>query len=186
MESEFPDRFPWERKYYRNIIIPRGSNFIKCDMCVQAFPDVKTEIHNHIEHLNQVHRKTELTDHPDREYFREMFIINEENFEAICRTCQRVIVYKAYGLYLLKNHVEIYHKISSGTYKIIAKVETVCHMLDKYYIMGSKATCPKCDKEIDMTHSEIQAVGKVKELLEHYFSHRYKTKCFMFVKTRKE
>jgi len=50
---------------------------------------------------------------------------------------------------------------------------------------GIKATCLKCEIKIDMTHAETRPAEKVKELLDHYFSHRYKEKCFIFV-TRRE
>jgi len=185
MEPESSDRIPWERQYYGDIKIPHcPSKTIKCKMCGTPFLDTITEIPYLISHLYIEHHKTELTDHPEREFLLQKFSINEKNSEAKC-VCERVIVYDMYGLYLLKNHVEIYHGNSSHIYEIIAKTESGRDTLDKYIIMGSEATCPKCELKIDMIHSETQVVEKVKELLEHYFSHRYKEKCYICYNARK-
>jgi len=88
-------------------------------------------------------------------------------------------------MYLLKNHVELYHGNYSHIYKRIAEIKSGCYTLDKYFIMGSEATCPKCELKIDTTHSETHTREKLKELFEHYFSHRYKKKCFKFANMRK-
>jgi len=123
-------------------------------------------------HLYTSHKITELTEHPEREFLLRKFITYEESAKAICRSCERVIYYDKYGVYLLKNHVELYHQNYSHIYKIIAQIESGCYILDKYYIIGNEATCPKCELKIDITHSETQTREKLNELLEHYFSHR--------------
>jgi len=174
-----------EKNYCNNITILRDHNLIQCNICKAVFSKEGKYIQYLIIHLYTSHRITELTNHPQREYFRKKFIINEENSEAKCRTCQKVIIYYEYGLYLLKNHVEIYHRKSSHIYHLIVLTENGCHTLKKYFIKGIKATCPKCEIKIDMTHAETRPAEKVKELLDHYFSHRYKEKCFIFV-TRRE
>jgi len=86
---EYPDRIPWERVYYSDIEIPCSPKSIKCTMCATAFLDERKYISLHIAHLNEVHNITELTHHSKREYFLKKFIINEENFEAKCRTCKK-------------------------------------------------------------------------------------------------
>jgi len=84
---------------------------------------------------------------------------------------KKKIVYKEFGLYLLKNHVELYHGKSSHIYHLIVLTKNGCHTLEKYFIKGIEATCPKCEIKIDMTHSETLTVEKVEELLDHYYSH---------------
>jgi len=181
MESECLDRIPWGRQYYCEITTPETFfKFLKCLCCGITFLDDKTEIPN-ISHLNKVHRITELTHHPERVLFKQKFFINTAKSIAKCRSCARKkIVYNQYGLYLLKNHVEIYHKENLQTYELITKTKGGRDILDKYFIIGNEALCLKCDRKIDMTHSKTQPAEKVKELLEHYFSHRYEEKCSIF------
>jgi len=154
-------------------------------MCETSFLDVKITIRNRLKHLNEKHYITELTDHPERGFLQQKFVISTVESTAKCFTCKRVIEYNKYGLYLLKNHLEIYHGNSSYIYEKIAKTKIGCDTLDKYFVMGSEATCPKCELKIDMTFSEILAEKSLKELLDHYFFHRYKDKCFKFAKMRK-
>jgi len=183
--SEFQDRIPWERRYYVDIILPHSLfKTIKCRMCGTAFTDDITLIPDHISHLNE-HGITELTDHPERALFERRFLINTEESTAECRRCKKKIVYKRYGLYLLKNHIEMYHTKNFENYELIMKTEERHQILDKYLIIDNEAKCLRCDQKIDMTHSKTQPAEKVKELLEHYFSHWYKEKCFIFA-TRRE
>jgi len=193
MESEYLDRIPWERQYYIDIIIPHSQvRNIKCVMCGESFLAEDTQIPSHISHLNEVHRITELTHHAEREFFIENFIIDTVKSTAVCRIChkrrhfkKKEIPYSQYGLYLLRNHIEIYHKKYLQNYELITRTFDGRQTLNKYFIMGNEAACPKCYRKIDMTHSKTQPAEKVKELLEHYFSHRYKEKCFIFATHRK-
>jgi len=178
--SEFQDRIPWERQYYIDIIIPHSKvRTIKCVRCGTAFLDEETQIPYHISHMNR-HGITELTDHLERAFFEQNFHISTVKSTAKCCICKRIIEYNQHGLYLLKNHIEIYHEKSLQKYELITKIVEGCHTLDKYFIIGNEAMCPKCEKKIDMTHAETLPAEKVKELLDHYFSHRYKEKCFIF------
>jgi len=43
MESEFPDRIPWEKQYYSDIIIPAFKS-VKCKMCKTTFLDERITI----------------------------------------------------------------------------------------------------------------------------------------------
>jgi len=181
---EFPDRIPWERQYYNDTIISHCAESVECRMCGTIFPDAKICIPYHIKHLNEEHYKTELTDHPERGFLQQKFVINTVKSTARCFTCKKVIKYNQYGLYLLKNHLEIYHGNSSYIYEKITKTIIGSDTLNKYFIMGSEAACPKCELKIDMTFSEILAEESLKELLKHYFSHRYKDKCFKFAKIK--
>jgi len=115
MESKFPDRIQWERKYYCDIIYPgyKSLKFVKCKMCEKTFLDTRENIPHRIKHLNERHYITELTDHPEREFLQQKFVINTVESRAKCYTCKNVIEYNKYGLYLLKNHLEIYHGNSS-------------------------------------------------------------------------
>jgi len=167
---EYPDHIPWERQYYEPIRIPRYSKSIKCNFCGTAFIDKRKYIPCHINHLKEEHNITELSNYPDRNYLQRKLYINEESSKATCYFCSREIEYNEYDLYLLKNNIEIYHGNSSRTYKLIVRAEKGRDTLNKCFIMGIEAMCPKCGIKIDMTHSEIHAVDKVKELLEHYFS----------------
>jgi len=170
-----------EKNYCNDRTIRPPHNVIQCIICQAVFPKEGEYKQDFIKHLYTSHKITELTDHPKREYYRKKFIINEENSEAKCRTCQKVIAYNEYGLYLLKNHVEIYHGKNSHIYHLVTLTENGCHTLKKYFIKGIKATCPKCEIKINMTCAIARPAEKVKELLDHYFSHRYKEKCFIFV-----
>jgi len=183
--SEFQDRIPWEKKYYCDIQIPQILNSIKCQICEEVFSSEEKYIRYFTMHLYTSHKITELNEHPEREFLLEKFIIYEETARAICQICDKVIYYDKYGMYLLKNHVELYHGNYSHIYKRIAEIKSGCYTLDKYFIMGSEATCPKCELKIDTTHSETHTREKLKELFEHYFSHRYKKKCFKFANMRK-
>jgi len=177
MESEFPNRIPWEEQYYSDNTILGSPKSIKCKMCETTFLDEKITIPYRIKHLNEKHYITELTDHPERGFLQHKFVINTAESTAKCFTCKRVIYYNKYGLYLLKNHLEIYHGNSSYIYEKIAKTKIGCDTLNKYFIMGSEATCLKCEQKI--------GEESLKELLKHYFSHRYEDKCFKFAKMRK-
>jgi len=73
----------------------------------------------------------------------------------------------------------------SYIYERTAKTKIGCDTLGKYFVMGSEATCPKCELKIDMTFSEIFTEKSLKELLDHYFFHRYKDKCVKLAKMRK-
>jgi len=157
---------------------------MKCKFCATVFLDDRTYIPYRIKHLKEEHNITELSNYPYRDYLQQSFIINEKSSKALCHLCAHVIKYNMYGLYLLNNHIEIYHGNSSRTYKLIVKTEKGRDTLNKYFIMGIEATCPKCGLKIDMTHSEIHAVGKVEELLEHYFSHRYKKNVLRLLKRK--
>jgi len=86
-------------------------------------------------HLYTLHKITELTYHPEREFLLQKFIINEENAEALCRTCKRVIVY---DIYLVKNH---FHKISrkkSSIYQNAVNTVKGRDILNKYFISDSE------------------------------------------------
>jgi len=190
MDSEFPDRIPWERQYYCDITIPRCPKSIKCKTCGTAFLDEKKYIPFHIKHLKERHNTTELTHHPKNEFLKEYFIINEENFTAKCRfeCCKHFLIdYNKYGLYLLINHFEIYHGNDSYIYERITRTEIGCDTLNKYFIMNGEATCTKCDEMINMSGADLYIISEIKleELLERYFSHRYENTCFIFAKTRK-
>jgi len=189
MESEFLDHIPWERQYYSDTIISqlpfKSKKCIMCKMCGISYSDEIREIPYHIMHLNIVHCITELTDHPERGFLIQKFIINELKSEAKCRTCKRVIKYNKYGLYLLKNHIEIYHGSKSDIYKLIMTTRIESDILDKYFIIGSEATCPKCELKMDMTDLNIHIVEKVEVLFDHYLSHRYEEKCFICHNRRK-
>jgi len=105
-----------------------------------------------IDYLREIHNITEITDH---DILVREFTIREEEFTTECRTCNSSIDYKMYGVYLLKNHLEIYHGNSSHIYKIIAKTESGRYVLDEYIIKGSEATCTKCNRKINMENSDI-------------------------------
>jgi len=177
---EYPHHIPWERQHYEPLKIPYHPKCIKCKLCGTAFIDKRKYIPCHINHLKEVHNITELCNYPYGNYLQWRFNINEELSEAKCRLCSHKIEYYEYGLYLLKNHIEIYHRNSSRIYNLIARTEKGRDTLNKYFIMGIEATCPKCGLKIDMTHTETHAVEKVKALLEHYFFHRYKKKVLCF------
>jgi len=177
----YPDRIQWEIKYYRNLTFPRNSNLIQCNKCEATESIILPDF---IDHLREIHKITEITHHPDHNFLLRNFEICDEEFTAKCITCKSSINYKMYGVYLLKNHFEIYHGNSSDIYNTIVKTESGRDMLDKYFILGSEASCTKCYRKINMTDSELFTERKLEELLEHYFFHRYKEKCFIFVKTR--
>jgi len=162
-------------------------NAIECNICNAVFSKKTKYLRYFKMHLYEAHKITELTNHPKREYFRKKFIINEENSEAKCRTCQEVIVYtgERYGLYLLKNHIEIYHGKNSHIYWLIRLTKNGCHTLKEYYIKGTMATCPKCGIKIDVTRLAKHPVKKVKELIDHYTTHKYEEKCLIFATRRK-
>jgi len=182
---ETVDRIPWEKKYCSNITIFLLLPSIKCNICEIVFPREEKLIRYFIMHLYKSHKITELTEHPEREFLLQKFIIHEENTKAQCRTCKRIIVYNMYGMYLLKNHLETYHGKNSSIYEKAVHTEKGRDILNKYYITGNEATCPKCELKIDCTdlkHTEERLI----ELLRHYFSHnRYKQKkkiCFYLPK----
>jgi len=180
-KMKYSHHIPWERQHFNLIRIPCCVDSIKCKFCGKVFIDKRESIPCLMKHLKEEHNITELSNYPYRNDLRQKFIINEESSKATCFICQHEIKYDEHGLYLLKNHFEIYHGNSSHTYKVIVRTEKGCDTLDKYFIMGIEATCPKCGTKIDMTHSETHAVEKVKTLLEHYFSHyRYKKKVLCF------
>jgi len=191
MESEFLDRIPWERKHYIKLIIPHsGIQFIKCLRCEKSFLDEEKQIQHFILHLNKVHGITELTEHPEREFFKENFMINTLKSIAVCRICHRrsakkEIAYSQHGLYLLRNHFEMYHEKDVPNYELIMKIVEVHQILNKYFLKGNEAACPKCNQKIDMTHLKTQTAKVVKELFDHYIFHRYKKKCFIFITSRK-
>jgi len=178
------DRIPWEKKYCSNITIFRLLDSVKCNICEAVFPREEKLIRYFTMHLYKSHKITELTKHPEREFLLQKFNINEENTKAQCRTCKRVIVYNMYGIYLLKNHLETYHGKKSSIYEKAVNTEKGRDILNKYFITGSEATCPKCELKIDLTdlkHTEERLI----KLLRHYFSHnRYKKKkiCFYLPK----
>jgi len=177
----YPDRMQWERKYFKDLT---AQNIVECRLCENR----RTEnviISDFIEHLRSVHNIREVFDHPDHGTLLREFTINGEEFTAMCGTCNSLIDYRMYGVYLLKNHLEIYHGNSSRIYKKIANIESGRYTLDKYIIMGSEAMCTKCDQKINMADADLLTEIKLEELLEHYFSHRYEDKCFIFAKTRK-
>jgi len=180
--SIYTDRIQWERKYYKDLTAPHHSNIVECILC-EAIESVI--IPDFIDHLRCVHKIREIIHHPDHDILLQKFTIDEEEFTAECRICNSSIDYKMYGVYLLKNHLEIYHGNSSHIYKTITNTESGRDTLDKYIITGSKAMCPKCDLKINMADSDLFTEIKLEELLEHYFGHRFEEKCFRFVKTRK-
>jgi len=136
------------------------------------------------DHLREFHNITEITHHPDRDILLREFTIREEEFTAECRTCNSSINYILYGVYLLKNHLEIYHGNSSDVYKTLAETEAGRALLKKYIITGSEVTCPKCDLQINMADSNF-GLRNERKLYEHYFSHGYEEKCFIYAKTCK-
>jgi len=176
---KYPDHIPWERQYYEPLEIPHCSKCIKCKLCATPFLDERKYIPIHINHLKEKHKITELSNYPYSNYLQRKFFINEESYTAICFLCAHEIEYNEYGLYLLNNHIEIYHG-NSSRYKLIVMTEKGRDTLNKYIIKGIEATCPKCGIKIDMTHTETHPIEKVKGLLEHYFSHRYKKKVLCF------
>jgi len=177
MESEFPDRIPWENRYYSDRIFPnkKSLNSVECKLCNTSFPNLKKTIPSRLKHLKEEHYITELTDHPERGFFYHNFLINAVESTAKCFTCEKVISFNKYGLYLLKNHLEIYHGVNSYSYTTIAETKIGCDTLDKYFIINTEAACPKCELKIDLIGSELKHMAKInlKTLLEHYISHSF-------------
>jgi len=174
----YSNRIRWERKYYKDLT---AQNIVECRLCEK--PRIENVISDFIDHLRSVHNVREIFDHPDHCTLLREFTINEEEFTAVCKICNSSIDYRMYGVYLLKNHLEMYHGNSSHIYKTIANIQSGHDTLDKYIIIGSEATCPKCDKKINMADADLLTEIKLEELLEHYFSHTYEEKCFIFAKT---
>jgi len=170
------DRIQWERKYYRDLTTPYRSSIIECKLCKANGSVI---ISDFIDHLREIHNITEITDY---DILVQEFTIREEEFTAECRICNSSIDYEMYGVYLLKNHWEIYHGNSSHIYKTIAETECGRDVLDEYIIMGSEATCTKCDRKMNMGNSD--SLNAVK-LFGHFLSHGYEEKCFIFAKTCK-
>jgi len=84
MESEIPDRIPWENQYYSHIIISDFPKSVKCKMCEKTFLDTRINIPYRIKHLNEKYYKTELTDHPERGFLQQKFVINTVESRAKC------------------------------------------------------------------------------------------------------
>jgi len=195
MESGLLDRIPWERNYYIKLEIPNrikkayGLKIIKCIKCGKPFLDEEEQIQYHVSHLSEVHDITELTEHPEREFFKENFLIDTKKSTATCRICYKrrhlkKIAYSQHGLYLLRNHFEIYHEKYFENYELIMKTEGGRQILDKYVIKGLEAACPKCNQKIDMTQSKTQPAPKVYQLLQHYYLERYKKKNVLYFPRR--
>jgi len=151
--SLYEDRILWERKrweYCTDIIIPFLPNSIKCNICKEAFPSEGRRTHVYFtRHLYTSHKITELTEHSEREFLLQKFIINEEQTIAQCRICTDKITYNRYGVYILKNHFEVYHGEKSILYERALNTEGGHGILKKYFIKGSEATSPKCELKID-------------------------------------
>jgi len=177
----YEDRIPWERKYCTDIIIPFLPNSIKCNICKEAFPSKGRKMHIYFTmHLYTSHKITELTEHPEREFLLQKFIINEEKTMAQCHICKSTIFYDIYGVYLLKNHFEVYHGEKSILYERTVNTKRGYDILKKYFIKGSEVTCPKCELKIDWT--DLKYDERLIKLLRHYFSHnRYEEKKFFFI-----
>jgi len=179
--STYSDRFQWERKYCKYLT---PSSIVECRLC-ENLSTGKTIISDFTDHLRVVHNIREIFDHPDHGTLLQEFTINEEECTAVCKICNSSINYIMYGVYLLKNHLELYHGNSSHIYKTIATTESGRDTLDKYIIKGSEATCPKCYQKINMADADLLTKIKLEELIEHYFCHKYEKKCFIFAKTCK-
>jgi len=180
--SHYRDRIQWERKYYKNFTAPWHSNIIRCKLCKKTESVI---IPDFIDHLRCVHGKTEILDYLNDDILLQNFTIDEEEFTAECRICDSSIDYKMYGMYLLKNHFEIYHGNSSNIYKTIVKTKSGRDTLDKYIITGSEASCPKCYLKIDMEDLDFFTEVKLQNLLEHYYCHRYKKNVLYLSKRAK-
>jgi len=138
----------WMRQYLKQYENPER---IQCATCkIETFFSRGTRILDFQRHLCHLHKITELNDHPERNKLKRYFeIIYERDCIGICVFCKMRVEYGR-GVYLLKNHLEIYHEPRSTIYIPIINSREGREMLDKCVITGGNAKCIKCELIINL------------------------------------
>jgi len=146
---------------------------IQCAICkIGIFFSKRTRILDFQRHLCQIHKITELNDHPERNKLRRYFeIIYERDCIGICVFCKMRVKYRR-GVYLLKNHIEIYHEPRSFVYISIVKSRKGREMLDNCVVTGGNAKCIKCELTIKL--DVLLEDRRLLTLQEHFRKHHFR------------
>jgi len=179
--SEIQARTSWENKYCELTDTP---NTIKCKFCPNIFPKLQRVYFT--KHLYKVHRISELTEHPNREFLENKFTINFDSENGKCKTCEAVISYENRGMYLLENHYEMIHD-NANLFRTVLKIVNGEEMLNNFILLKSvKAVCTSCELKINIENLDVLPAETLTKLAVHFFSHdRYVDNFLIFNKTTK-
>jgi len=150
---------------------------LRCEYCSSRFRN-RNRIDKFIRHLYKEHQITELSEHSKRFKLERAFDIRPKQYKGICKKCKKRIKYSN-GVYVLQNHLEIYHKDNSNIYKEIRNTKIGSELLNRYIIKNSEAKCSKCGLVI---HLKPHTKAKLIALLEHWNDHfGYEKKNFLYL-----